>query len=604
LEAERGIEDEQIRRMRIPIDDNNPAGKVIQLGKSLRLARQPDEEQIKLKTNYLVEAVIYVPIMLGGTTFGVLSAVHREQGKQFSERDESLLRAIAQFAAIAIQNARLYEATDEALARRVKELSALNEVSRTVSTSLDLARVYQVLVKELNKYWPVQAIRLYTLNAREEKLELLFTNGADPEQEISIYRGLIGKVARTDTAVMSNQVAAHPDYAATVDIDGNPPDSFICVPLRVQENVIGVLALLNKEDGKFTGDDVKMLEAFSHPVATAIENARLFTETKRQQAAIETTAQVLRQPLIFLDDSGQIILSNQKAQTILENNMAQLFNAISEGVGRTQEVKIADETYLSTTEHVEDVGTIVVMQDITYVKQLEQDRSDFMHALSHDLKSPLTSIMGWVQLLERIVPAEGKIPQYMQKLLLAANSMLTMVNQLLHSAGKLDNVQIMKKQCRLERVVAKAMSDVEGAALSKGIEVSYEQTGTPYVIMADELRLYHMALNLVDNAIKYSPDDTEVQVRLDFAPKTITIEVQDQGAGIPEEDVPRIFDKYYRGSQSSSNRPGAGLGLAVVKDIVIAHEGEIVASNNASGGAKFTVTLPDGLPDTKSLAEQ
>jgi signal transduction histidine kinase len=208
------------------------------------------------------------------------------------------------------------------------------------------------------------------------------------------------------------------------------------------------LALLNKEDGKFTGDDVKMLEGFSYPVATAIENARLFTETKRQQAAIETTAQVLRQPLIFLDDSGQIILSNQKAQTILENNMAQLFNAISEGVGRTQEVKIADETYLSTTEHVEDVGTIVVMQDITYVKQLEQDRSDFMHALSHDLKSPLTSIMGWVQLLERIVPAEGKIPQYMQKLLLAANSMLTMVNQLLHSAGKLDNVQIMKKQCR------------------------------------------------------------------------------------------------------------------------------------------------------------
>ena len=106
-------------------------GKVIRTGKPIRARRAPGEDQIKVKTNYLVEALVYVPIKLGQETFGVLAAVHREAGKQFEERDERLLSAIADSAAIAIQNARLYEATDQALQERVEELSALNEVSRT-----------------------------------------------------------------------------------------------------------------------------------------------------------------------------------------------------------------------------------------------------------------------------------------------------------------------------------------------------------------------------------------------------------------------------------------------------------------------------------------
>ena len=597
LEVERGIADERIRLMRIPIEDTNPAGKVIQSGKSLRVSRQPGEEQIKLKTNYLVEALIYVPITLGGATFGVLSAVHREKGKQFSERDEHLLRTIAQFAAIAIQNARLYEATDEALARRVTELAALNEVSRSVSASLNLGRVCQVLAAQLNSHWPVEAIRLYGYREPKQELVPVFaSDGVTAVHALTNKPGILGKVAQTGVSIMSNEVAAHGDYETAVDdIAAGAPKSIVCVPLWVQGKVIGILALLNKTEGKFMAEDVKLLESFSHPVATAIENANLFTEAKRQKAAIETTAQVLRQPLILLDENGEVLISNQTARSILEDHMAEFFQAIRDSTGRTEEVTVGGATYLSTAEHVAEVGTIVVMQDISYIKRLEQDRVDFMYALSHDLKNPLTSIMGWAQLVEKVsdLPEQGQ--EYMERLVTAANSMLAMINQLLQSAGQIDGVQVMKRPCRLEQIAVKAINDVEGAALSKGVIVSYEQVGMPYALLADELRLYHMLLNLVDNAVKYSPENRQVQVRLHFARDGVTLQVQDEGEGIPEEDIPFIFDKYYRGVQTEGKQHGAGLGLALVKAIVEAHEGEIMVKNVASGGAMFVVLLPESL---------
>jgi signal transduction histidine kinase len=136
---------------------------------------------------------------------------------------------------------------------------------------------------------------------------------------------------------------------------------------------------------------------------------------------------------------------------------------------------------------------------------------------------------------------------------------------------------------------------VEGAALSKGIHVEYEQVGEAYTLVADGLRLYHMTLNLVDNAVKYAPENTRVYVRLQFADKAVTIQVRDEGTGIAEKDIPYIFDKYYRGARVKGSPHGAGLGLALVKAIVEAHEGQITAENEPNGGAVFSVVLPGSL---------
>lgn len=127
LEAEQGIQNDELRRMRLSVQDTL-AGKVIATGELVRANRQAGGDQIKLKTGYLVDAVIYVPLKLGGVTFGVLSAVHREDGKSFARREEKIMAAIADFAAVAVQNARLFQSTRHALSKRTKIMTALDYV--------------------------------------------------------------------------------------------------------------------------------------------------------------------------------------------------------------------------------------------------------------------------------------------------------------------------------------------------------------------------------------------------------------------------------------------------------------------------------------------
>ena len=594
LEAECGIDDEKIRRTRLPIAEDTPAARVIKSGQPLRAKRQPGEGKIKMMSNYLVEAMVHVPITLGGVTFGVLATAHRQPGKQFGERDEQLLATIADFAAIAIQNARLYQATDKALEHRVKELAVLNEVARSVTASLDLDRVYEVLVEQVNRHWPVEMVRLYLVDEQQNTLYVLGEESANRAVR-PLDKGFMARVVQSRQVVVANNVQSHPDYDASVDrLEERTPRSAACIPLVIQDRVVGVLALYDKVDRFFSSDDVSRLEAFANPVATAIENARLFEESERQRAAIQATAETLAEPILLLDEYGTVLVSNQVASELLDKYMGQVFEAVSRGVGRTIEAVIGNQTYLSTTQHLPEVGTIVVMQDITYVKHLEQDRSEFVHMLSHDLKNPLTAINGWTNLMKRVVPLDEKGNRYVAEIESAAGRMLEMVNELLQTVTQDDAVQLVREPCDLEQVVTQVLNDVEGAALHKSIAVVFSREGEPQPILADETRLYHMTLNLVDNAIKYSAKSTRISVCLNYSGDPIILQVQDEGPGIPEEDSERIFNKYYR-ARPTHKEPGSGLGLAAVRAIAVAHGGSVMARNLPDRGAVFTVTLPGNL---------
>lgn len=606
LEAERGMDDEWVRRKRIPLQKDSLVEKVVRTGKAVRSHHLPGEKPLKITTGYLAEGLAYVPIALGGITFGVLTVVHREPGRIFDDQDEQLLTAVADFAAIAIQNARLFQATDKALEQRVRELSALNEVSRAVSSSLDLSRVYRVLVEEVNKYCPVEGVQLFLRHRRENSLTVLRQrddeNGRNAAYSFS--QGIIGAVAQTNKLIVTNEATRHSKYDRRIDgLYGEDVLSIAAIPLTSQEQVVGVLALFNKKQGEFTDGDINLLESFTNPVATAIENARLFEESERQRIAIQATAETLDQPLLLLDDLGNLLVANEAANALLNIHMAQLFEAISAGVGRTTEVKIGEKTYLSTTEHLSEVGTIVIMQDITYVKQLEKDRSEFMHMLSHDLKNPLMAITGWASLLERTVLLDEKSGRFIEEINVAAGRMLKMINQLLDTVDHAATVQLTRQPTQLAEVIQQILVDVKGAALHKNINLSFNVSGKSYPILADKTRLYHMVLNLVDNAIKYSPQNTHVEVLAYFADEDITIQVRDEGPGIPEEDLERIFDKYFR-SVHKNIAAGSGLGLSAVRAIVEAHGGTVRAENRPERGVAFTIILPGTLRLSDEAGEE
>ncbi len=236
------------------------------------------------------------------------------------------------------------------------------------------------------------------------------------------------------------------------------------------------------------------------------------------------------------------------------------------------------------------------MQDITYVKQLERDRSEFMHMLSHDLKNPLTAIIGWAALLRRVTILDERGERYLNEIDQSTDRMLSMINRLLETVARNDVIVLEKRPCNLEEIVSRVTRDVTGSALHKAIKLHTARRGTPYLIQGDETRLYHLLLNLADNAIKYSPKETNVCITTHYSQEGVRIQVQDEGPGIPEEDLQRVFDKYYRGIQAGLlEQSGTGLGLAAVKNIVEAHGGVIFAQNGPEKGAIFTVDLPGSL---------
>lgn len=595
LEAERGMMDHNpAQKMRLSVADDTHIGQVIRSGKPVRARRQLGEESLKMATGYLVEALLYVPITLGGVTFGVLAAAHRESGRYFSHQEEELLAVIADYAAIAIQNARIYHITDQALERRIKELAALNEVTHVVSASLDLNRVYEVLVEQVNKHWPVEKLRLYLLD--KEKQELYLFAAANGHTTIALSQGIMGWVARQGQLVITNEPAEHPAYDPAVDsLYGQVPQTLACVPLLVQEHIVGVVTLFNKADGQFTNEDAARLEGLAHPVAAAIENARLFRVVEQQRSAIQAIAQVFSQPLLILDEKGQTLVRNAAAEQVMQNHLAQLFEGLRSVMGRTSEITIGDKAYLATMQHLPEVGTIIVMQDITYVKQLEAARSEFIHVLSHDLKSPLMSIMGWSEVLRSTKSLDEEGVRFTLEIEGAANRMADMIRQLLRTVAQQDAVQLLRQPCQLENILANVFQDVQGVAHHKNSVLHLATTGESCTILGDENRLYHLFLNLIDNALKYAPAGTSVWAELDYQADDIVIRVKDEGPGIPAAELPYIFEKFYRGKSQMSRTSGTGLGLAGARAIVEGHGGVIAAANRPEGGAELTVILPGSL---------
>jgi signal transduction histidine kinase/pSer/pThr/pTyr-binding forkhead associated (FHA) protein len=293
LEAELGIEDTATSRTRLPVSDTL-AGEVIRTGKPRRASRGPESEQVKVETDYLVEALVYVPLTLGGVTFGVLAAAHREAGKTFSKRDEKLLAAIADFAAIAVHNSRRYQATDSALVERVEELAALGELSRAVSASLELDKIHDVLMEHVHKHWQVETASLWLVNEHEETMSIFPSLSSESSDAMpgsfELGQGVVGRAAQSGEPLLISHADEEAGYATAEDT--GKIKSELAVPIKLDGRVIGILDLETNIPAGFSEADILMLSAVADRVGIAIENAHLYEELQIAYQELQETARL------------------------------------------------------------------------------------------------------------------------------------------------------------------------------------------------------------------------------------------------------------------------------------------------------------------------
>ncbi|MCK6625266.1 MAG: GAF domain-containing protein [Anaerolineae bacterium] len=288
LRAEANLGEEEVKNFWVKVSDSI-AGQVVQTGEPVTISR--DSNNLKVKTGLVVYALINVPVKVGQKVIGVLGVDNRTQRRTFSPEDQMLLSALADWAAIAIQNARLYAATSN-LSR---DLELVNEVSRLVSSTLDVEQIPRLLVKHTAEIIGAECGSLALLD--KERGGVVFQLAYDGEgNELTSLRnfimplgeGIVGLVAQTGLPHIVNNVQSDPGWSPVADrLTGFVTHKIIAVPLIAEGEVVGVMELLNKKEGNFDQGDLQLLSLVAAAAAGAIQNARQYDALQKTNEALQ-----------------------------------------------------------------------------------------------------------------------------------------------------------------------------------------------------------------------------------------------------------------------------------------------------------------------------
>ncbi|RIK31740.1 MAG: hypothetical protein DCC56_06045 [Anaerolineae bacterium] len=241
---------------------------------------------------------------------------------------------------------------------------------------------------------------------------------------------------------------------------------------------------------------------------------------------------------------------------------------------------------------IHGVGYAVTMQDITYLKEMDRTRSEFVHTVSHDLRSPLTSVIGYTELVERAGELNESQRDFLKRIQDSVQHITSLINDLLDLGSVEAGFDTRREHVQLEAILKYTLDMLQGQIKTKRLKVQTDIAPSLPAIRANPIRLRQLLDNVVGNAIKYSLNGGEVNITILSEGDQIILNVRDNGPGIPVEDQAHIFDKFYRGRNITEGVAGSGLGLAIVKTIVDNHQGRIWVESAEGKGSSFFIVLP------------
>ncbi len=332
----------------------------------------------------------------------------------------------------------------------------------------------------------------------------------------------------------------------------------------------------------------------------------LFNTIKLKQDELNTIIASLDEGLLVLNAEGKTILYNESLKKLLKVDpagkyyweflsdhelMKFLENAINRRESGRTEFNLHGRTYLANLTVIHSKREfVIVFHDITELKNLERIKRDIVANVSHELRTPLTAIKGYVETLEELAPQD--LENFVQILRRHTDRLINIVNDLL-SLSRLESggIHHTPEKFDLQKIARDVVSMYRPRAEEKGLSLCLKSEGD-LLMEGYPLEIEQLIVNLVDNAIKYT-EKGRVCVKAKGNRNTVTLIVEDTGIGIPEEHLPRIFERFYVVSKSRSRSlGGTGLGLSIVKHVTALHRGEISVDSIPGKGSRFIVTLP------------
>jgi two-component system, OmpR family, phosphate regulon sensor histidine kinase PhoR len=337
----------------------------------------------------------------------------------------------------------------------------------------------------------------------------------------------------------------------------------------------------------------------------------------RDRARMEAILTGMVEGVLVVDDRGTVELANEAARRLLHlrdeavgrryldlirqpDIVAQISRSLRDEHTDAQELALGHDSaqiVIARTTRVAtptSSGAVLVLHDITDLRRADRIRRDFVANVSHELRTPLTAIRGYVEALLDSSLDELETRRFLEIIAKHSSRMERLVKDLLRLA-RLDAGQepLDRSRCSVEVLFAGVVNELapvlEGQEQTADIEIA---PGAE-TVMGDAAKLHDVVRNLVENASNYSPEGTTIYLRARPHDDRIVIEVADEGPGIPEAQLTRVFERFYRVDKARSRESGGtGLGLSIVKHLVGLHGGDVRAANQPEGGALFTVSLP------------
>ena len=584
-----------------------------------------------------VRSLVYIPLILKQKPIGLLQIHVWDSPRYFSEEEIALCAGVANQATIAIENARLYAETQQ----QAKELAILNEVALSTGTTTDVDELIRRTTKLIS-----QSIyqEMFGFLLVDEATGQIFPHASYYgvkqkliREPISIDRSVVGMVIKSGQPIVLSDVRKEAHYYKVMD----KTLSEVAVPLMIDGSVVAVVNAESSTLNNFSEKDVRFLTTLAGQVATAMERAKLYNALRNQAASLalqvsERTSELQSErdrTVAILESAGEGILFTDVDAKILYANTAmerQSGYKIEELLGQTPRIlnsgqtskatyselwktvlsgmywsgeiinKRKDGTYYNVSLTVTPLlsqtgelsGFVSVHADITRLKDVERLKSEFVSSVTHELRTPLTNIKTYLSLLER--GKQEKRARYFEVLNYETERLTRLIQDVL-DLSRLESTAYFDWNVSTDPVqnIQELMIGYQVEAEKKCIAVNCQLPKDLPSIRISKEHFIKIISNLISNALTYTPANGIVDIVAAEEQAGVQISITDTGSGIDDEDLPRIFERFYRGkSAREMNAPGTGLGLAITADIVKRYNGDIQVASDLAEGSCFKIWLP------------
>ncbi len=534
-------------------------------------------------------------------------------GRAFADEDVLLTRHLSGAASGALERSELFEGE-----RRARTFSQrLAGVGALLATSLDPAVVLEEVAREAPGLLGADAAVIRLL----ERDELVVRAAAGPGTErlggtsASAAAAVSGAVAQSRASLAVGDVRKQPRLARGDLLLERGTAACVAVPLAAHGGgLYGVLAVYSTAPRPWRDDEIQSLSALAAAASASVANAQLYQRVAEEKERSGAILANIADGIVAVGRNDRIVLWNAMAEQITGVPASEALNRLvpevlqrelsASGIEGAAERHVAirrggNEVWIALSEAVmldpagAVAGRIFAFRDISRERAVEQMKSDFVSAVSHELRTPLTSIYGFAETLMRsdVDFTETERETFLRYLASESERLIRIVDDLLNVA-------------RLEAgTLAVALEPTElGSAAREAVATARESDGSLHrfavevepaelAVRADREKLGQVLANLIDNAVKYSPDGGTITITARGRSDAAEITVTDEGIGIPRADQPRVFSKFFRVERAPADQ-GTGLGLFLVRGLVTAMGGRIWVDSEEGRGSRFTFELP------------